>query len=69
LWHAAGSATTVVDGGRSDRGHRLEHLRDRGSGDGAQMLGGVGAWPVLVAGCVLLTIALGGLWRTQKRRD
>ena len=33
------------------------------------MLAGVGAWPVLVAGCVLLTIALGGLWRTQKRRD
>jgi hypothetical protein len=33
------------------------------------MLGGVGAWPVLVAGCVLLTIALGGLWRIQKRRD
>jgi len=33
------------------------------------MLGGVGAWPVLVAGCVLLIIALGGLWRTQKRRD
>jgi hypothetical protein len=33
------------------------------------MLGGVGAWPVLVAGCVLLTVALCGLWLVQKRRD
>ena len=33
------------------------------------MLGRVGAWPVLVAGCVLLTGALGGLWRIVKRRD
>lgn len=33
------------------------------------MLGRVGAWPVLVAGCFLLTTALGGLWRILKRRD
>ena len=33
------------------------------------MLGGVGAWPVLIAGGVVLITALRGLWLIQKRRD
>jgi hypothetical protein len=33
------------------------------------MLGGVGAWPVLIAGCVMLISALVALWIIQKRRD
>jgi hypothetical protein len=33
------------------------------------MLGGADAWTVLVAACVLLTVALGGLWLIQRRRD
>ncbi|HEY5428340.1 MAG TPA: hypothetical protein VIK04_04430 [Solirubrobacteraceae bacterium] len=33
------------------------------------MLGGVDAWTVLVAGCVVLIAGLGGLWVIQKRRD
>jgi peptidoglycan/LPS O-acetylase OafA/YrhL len=33
------------------------------------MLGGVGAWPVLIAGCVMLVGALVALWIIQKRRD
>jgi hypothetical protein len=33
------------------------------------MLGEVDAWTVLVAGCVVLTVALGSLWLVLKRRD
>jgi hypothetical protein len=33
------------------------------------MLGGVGAWPVLIAGSVMLIVALFGLWIIQQRRD
>jgi peptidoglycan/LPS O-acetylase OafA/YrhL len=33
------------------------------------MLGGVGAWPVLIAGCVMLIGALVALWIIQRRRD
>jgi hypothetical protein len=33
------------------------------------MLGGVGSWPVLVAGCVLMMVGPGALWIVQRRRE
>jgi biopolymer transport protein ExbB/TolQ len=33
------------------------------------MLGGVGAWPVLAAGCIVLVTALAVLWLSETRRD
>jgi hypothetical protein len=33
------------------------------------MLGGVGAWPVLAAGCIVLVTALTVLWLSETRRD
>ena len=33
------------------------------------MLGGVGAWPVLLGGFVAVLVGLGGLWEVQRRRD
>ncbi len=33
------------------------------------LLGGLGAWPVLVAGCIVLIVAFGGLWLSEARRD
>jgi len=33
------------------------------------MLGSVGAWPVLVAGCIVLVTALALLWLSETRRD
>jgi protein-S-isoprenylcysteine O-methyltransferase Ste14 len=33
------------------------------------LLGGLGAWPVLVAGLLLLIAALAALWVIQRRRD
>ena len=33
------------------------------------LLGGVGAWPLIVAGVLLLIVGLGALWVIQRRRD
>jgi predicted tellurium resistance membrane protein TerC len=32
-------------------------------------LGVLGGWPGVVAGFVLLTVSIGGLWITQRERD
>lgn len=33
------------------------------------LLGGLGSWPVLVAGVLMLIAALAALWVIQRRRD
>jgi protein-S-isoprenylcysteine O-methyltransferase Ste14 len=33
------------------------------------LLGGLGAWPLIVAGVLLLIVGLGALWVIQRRRD